>query len=738
VSERVEQLYAAARALPTEAREAFVRDACPDEPGLRDELLSLLHDAEAAEEFFGLLGSAMASRMPPHGAVAADRSGGASGGAADERPRGRFAFPDLSVGQMVARYRILQRVGAGGMGAIYRARDERLARDVALKFLPAHREMNPEAQERLLVEARAAAGLEHPNVCTIHEVGETEAGQPFIAMAFYTGETLKERLRRGPLREAEVVNITRQLVRGLAAAHAHGIVHRDVKPGNVMLAADGTVKLLDFGLAASVDVTGESGAGLFGTLPYMSPEQIRRAPLDQRTDLWSLGVVLYEMLTGVRPFRGGDERALLEVILHGEAEPVTTHRRDIDEGLARIVRRLLQKDPAARYARAEDLLADLARSDPPTVESAGPRVERLESVRVAAGVAAILVTLAGFGVWLRGAAGPRAPARSGGRTTPIVAAYESYLHGSDPSLLRSDSGVHAGVEYFRRAIALDSTYAAAHAGLAVMYVVLGTRNHAGTSAEELHVLAERAASTAVALDDSLAEAHAALALVRWQTTYDMHSAETELGRAIVLEPGRARYREWLAQLCIQTGRPHDALIHAERALELDPLSPSAHAEVAHALLANGRYAEALERLERIAAVQPPLLRAATYAAQAYAKQGRWSEAAAVLGPQAAAGGTYALALRSFVLARAGRRADALRLQVTLLDRWRAGTSGAFEVAVSYAGLGDLEQAFAWLDRAVDDRSIMRPNVNIMEPVFEDLRRDPRFAAISERLGRHRG
>jgi TolB-like protein/Flp pilus assembly protein TadD len=329
--EALEQLYERARTMTPEARAAFLADACRGQPALESELRSLLEHAADAEAFFADLAGAMASP---------------------------------AAGQRVGRYRVLGVLGSGGMGTVYRAHDSRLDREVALKFLPPHLTAQPAARERLLVEARAAAALEHPNVCTIHEVGEAGDGRPFIAMACYAGETLKERLTRGPLPPGESAAIATQVARGLAAAHARGIIHRDVKPGNIMLCADGSVRLLDFGLAKLQDVT-LTGPGVTpGTIAYMSPEQAQGNPLDHRTDLWSLGVVLYEMLTGSRPFHGGNDQAVMTAILHQEPDPVSQGRPDMPERLAAIVHRLLRKDPEERYGRAAELLAELDPSSP--------------------------------------------------------------------------------------------------------------------------------------------------------------------------------------------------------------------------------------------------------------------------------------------------------------------------------------------------------------------------------------
>src|SRR5262245_54171338 len=208
------------------------------------------------------------------------------------------AHHDALIGQTIGHYRVDARLGEGGMGVVYRALDTRLNRTVALKFLPEYLNSDRRAKERFLIEARAAAALDHPNICNIHEVAETEK-RTFIAMAFYDGETLDEALKRGPLSWSRALDYATQIAGGLGAAHERGIVHRDVKPGNVIVTANGVVKLLDFGIARMTDVAGVTATGVTpGTMAYMSPEQVTGRPVDARTDLWSLGVLLYEMITG--------------------------------------------------------------------------------------------------------------------------------------------------------------------------------------------------------------------------------------------------------------------------------------------------------------------------------------------------------------------------------------------------------------------------------------------------------
>src|SRR5467141_1501136 len=277
-------------------------------------------------------------------------------------------------GRTISHFELREALGAGGMGVVYRADDTRLGRVVALKFLLPHYNLDASAKARFLREAHAAAALDHPNLCTIYEVGTSEEGRLFLAMALYQGETLRARLTRdGSILVRESLEIARQIAEGLQAAHAAGIVHRDLKPGNVMLLPDGTVRILDFGLAKARDQSISETGAHFGTVSYMSPEQVQGDKVDGRADLWALGVLMYEMLTGRKPFNGDEEVAVALAILHDEPELLSTHRAGVSPALEDLVLRLLQKDPAKRHDSAAELLRDLARSRRFTNGTTGPR-----------------------------------------------------------------------------------------------------------------------------------------------------------------------------------------------------------------------------------------------------------------------------------------------------------------------------------------------------------------------------
>jgi TolB-like protein/Tfp pilus assembly protein PilF/tRNA A-37 threonylcarbamoyl transferase component Bud32 len=269
-------------------------------------------------------------------------------------------FKTISPGTVISHYEILERIGAGGMAVVYKARDARLERLVALKLLAPALIRDEEAKERFVREARAASALDHPNICTVHEIDETEDGQMFISMSYYEGGTLKDMIREKPLTSLRAIEIAVQVARGLAEAHEKGVIHRDIKPANIMMTAKGQVKIMDFGLAKLSGEEGITEIGIpMGTVAYMSPEQAEGRDIDCRTDIWSLGVVLYEMVSGRPPFKGENAHAILYSILNVDPVPVTRIRPGIENPLERIINKALTKDPDSRYQSVGDLLADL-------------------------------------------------------------------------------------------------------------------------------------------------------------------------------------------------------------------------------------------------------------------------------------------------------------------------------------------------------------------------------------------
>jgi serine/threonine protein kinase len=278
------------------------------------------------------------------------------------------------IGKTISHYKLLEKVGHGGMGEVYKAQNEKLPRFVALKLLSHNLADKQEEKQRFIHEAKAASALDHQNICTIYEIGDTEEGQMFIVMAYYDGGSLSEKIkRRGPLSIPAAVDIAAQIALGLANAHAKDITHRDIKPANTMFNSEGVVKIVDFGLAKLAGASRVTKTGVtVGTPAYMSPEQARMLEVDHRTDIWSLGVVLYEMLTARLPFHGDQALALMYAIAMEPHDPIQNYLPDIPAPLLHIVNRALMKSPDDRYPTMNDMLEDLRKAaKTPMTESAG-------------------------------------------------------------------------------------------------------------------------------------------------------------------------------------------------------------------------------------------------------------------------------------------------------------------------------------------------------------------------------
>lgn len=403
--EKVEDLFHAALKLEPRARAAFLAEVRAD-PELLAEVESLI----AAHE---LEGSFIDS--PAYDTT--------------------IALPatfnsDSRLGRSVGRYSIVAPLGKGAMGEVYLAEDSSLRRKVAIKFLSAETVSDEQAQKRLIREAQAAATLDHPNICHIHEVG-TDSGQSFIVMQYVDGETLASRIRRKPLKSSEALAISAQLADALSEAHSRRIIHRDIKPSNIMITGRGQAKLMDFGISKFVaqrspletvaenESTLTAPGVLLGTVPYMSPEQVRGEELDGRSDVFSLGVVLYEMVSGRQPFSADSAAGTLSAILSHDPPTLGT-RPDVPMELGRIVRKCLEKDRERRYQSAHDLLVDLNN----LVRDGSSRIgavkkqgrSKRKNARTLAGVAFVILALSGAGLYLY-----RFILKEGPATRPITA-----------------------------------------------------------------------------------------------------------------------------------------------------------------------------------------------------------------------------------------------------------------------------------------------------------------------------
>ncbi len=367
--ERLSTLFESAMALSPDKRQTFLDSVSEEDAPLRTELAALLAAADDAPVFLRALASDV---IAPTFDVAAATP--------DDRPFTEIslASPRLLTGSRIRHYDVLTPVGAGGMGVVHRGRDTRLGRDVALKFLSPDNFSDPSARHRLVREAQAASALDHPNVCAMHAIEETDDGGLCLVMSYCAGGTLRDRLRAGPMTVLEAVKIATQLASGLASAHQRHIVHRDLKPANVGFADGDVAKILDFGVSVRIgvdDTVSAHGTSTFaGTLSYAAPELLRGGAPDVRTDLWALGVVLYEMLAGQRPFAGATEASLLYAILDHEPAPIVrSDGESIPDALSALVNELLSKAPTRRPESADVVLLRLRSLDTAYATVPAPR-----------------------------------------------------------------------------------------------------------------------------------------------------------------------------------------------------------------------------------------------------------------------------------------------------------------------------------------------------------------------------
>jgi serine/threonine protein kinase/Flp pilus assembly protein TadD len=506
----------------------------------------------------------------------------------------RVAPEPLVPGSRIGSYEILERLGGGAMGEVYKARDQRLGRVVALKLLPADLARDPSVRRRFLHEAKAVAALDHPNVATLYEAGESEDGRMYLALAFCEGETLQQKLERGPLPLPEAVSIARQIAQGLAAAHRLHIVHRDVKPANVVILPDGKVKLLDFGLAKMTGATALTQLGSSpGTPAYKSPEQTRGDKVDPRSDLWALGVVLYEMVTGRLPFGGEYEQAVIYAILNEPPRPL-----DGDKGfpreLAKTIEKALAKDPAKRYATAEAMDEDLARIPLGTgsgdVQTRPIPLQRPRRILWLA-AAVILLAVLGGGLWSWQQQRQREQEREQRKhrwdfspeVARLVAQGEDLEWRGDTPQVFANAG-----QAYHKALALDPGNPRIEARLAAMLARLN---------------------------------------VQFPTPGRMQEIQKLTADAVQRAPGDPM--SWVAQakLLLMESNPKAAEEAARRAIDLDPKFDRGYTQLGEALIAQGHKEEGFAKLRQATDIGKGFLRARLVLAAKLQDASRYDDAA---------------------------------------------------------------------------------------------------------------
>jgi serine/threonine protein kinase len=506
----------------------------------------------------------------------------------------------MMVGQTVSHYRILERLGAGGMGIVYRAEDTTLKRQVALKFLPRDDTLLPHAEERFLHEARAASALDHPNICTIHEIAKTEEGQLFLVMSCYEGETLRARLQRQALTVNEAIAIAAQLCDGLGAAHERKIVHRDLKPDNIMILSNGLVKILDFGLAKFLGQTKLTTEGTtLGTIAYMSPEQVQSSDVDHRSDIYSLCVILYEMLTGEIPFKAEHHMATFYLIVNVMPPGLRSINPAIPDALERTVLLGMEKEKEKRHQNCSLLKQQLLPFSPAQIPSPPPSPTRRESVEELrsggktrlsrgtiigyAGAGAVLLVFLLSAIFFFGNS-----KHPNGRM--IARAHR------DRAILLMDSNQLAGSQLeLDSALEADPSYALGWSTAAAVNVRLGNLD-----------LAIRQGMRAVALDSTSANAFYNLAYAL-EERGELDDALAYYGRVVRIDSLYMPAQSARASLCTRMGRADEATMILHNALRMDSVSRYSYLlyrNLGNAHLAAGRPDESIVAVTKSMELQP--------------------------------------------------------------------------------------------------------------------------------------
>jgi tetratricopeptide (TPR) repeat protein len=663
----------------------------------------------------------------------------------------------LRPGARFGNYEVLDLIGEGGMGEVYRARDSRLDRTVALKIVSERQTPRRSAPSRLEREARSLAKLSHPNIVTVHEVGASD-GTAFIVMELLEGQTLAQVIPAAGLPWSRAVAFAAAIADALACAHDAGVVHRDLKPGNMFVTRDDRIKVLDFGIAADTGADGaalhargrDATAGLvLGTVSYMSPEQVNGGRVDPRSDIFALGCVLYEMLSGHAAFGSGTPPETMAAILRDRPEDLaTTARGDIPGQVAAIVARCLEKHPERRFQSARDLAFAL-KETLRHAEADAPRRARAASwprLRHAMAAAAVLMSLGTL--WLvtrtRGWGGkPGGPGGANGANLAaafvpprpeIPAAIDAFLRGRRALERRTEADLRNAVRAFDAAIDAEPSYAPAYAGLSDAYAQLGYGSF--VAPEDAFPRARAAAERALALAPDLADAHASLAFTLMYFAWDFAGAEREFRRALELNPNLPTAHQWYAYLLTALERP---AAEAEReiaaARSLDPLSVSIYIDQAYILHYYDRNDEALDAVRSALEMNAAFPPAFFWLGRIYTSMGRYDEAREALqriGPLRS--WTPAMAVLGYLYAKSGQPANA---RAILAEFDALAVSGryasAYAIAVVHAALGDRERALASLDQAYRERSHWLVWLK-RDQRWNEIRADQRFQQLVGDVG----
>src|SRR5437870_3780288 len=667
-------------------------------------------------------------------------------------------------GQIISHYRIIEKIGDGGMGVVWAADDTRLARRVALKFLPDELERDALALERLKREAQAASSLNHPHICTIHDI-DSDHGRRFIVMEFLDGQTLKHRIVKSAFQIPEMVEFATQIADALEAAHAQGIMHRDIKPANIFITERGMVKVLDFGLAkftrtgqqrvdnaqrsvgalarSTEEVLTGSGVAL-GTMPYMSPEQVRGDDLDARTDLFSFGAVLYEMATRRMAFQGNTPDSITDKILNREPVYPSQINPALPAALDAIIRKGREMDPTA-LSRELGVRAVLTGRVVQRADTLTIKVELVDVARQAHlwggnfsrkldDIFAVQEEIAQqISEHMRLHLSPQEKKKLAARDTGNREAYQAFLRALYFWNKWTPTSSWRALEYCRLAIEKDPGYAPAHAVMADCYTSLAV--FGVLPAKEAFPKAKAAASKAVEMGPSLSDAHLAVGLSSLYFDWDWDTAERHFRRAVDLSPHSARAHYGLSLWLLVQQRQQEAIQEADCALELDPLSLPMNFNVGYLNYFAGNNDRAIAQFEKILEMDPSFVLASLILCPAYLRKGLLPEALATVEkalPQSRNWSSLR-AMLAVVHAGSGRASQAKEILEELKKEGASVPLLSYWAAIISNVLQEQEPTLDWLEKACGDRIGLLALLKVASG-FRKLSQEPRYQAILERIG----
>lgn len=736
--------------------------------------------------------------------------------------------PTIASGKIFGgKYKIQKEIGRGGMGVVYKAEDTKLKRNVALKFLPAELTENKKAKARFFQEAQAAAALNHPNICIVHEVDESD-GQAFIAMEYIEGQTLKEKIELGPLEIEEAASIAMQVAKGLAEAHSKGIVHRDIKPANIMINEKGQAKITDFGLAKlswGVDLTKTST--FMGTVAYMSPEQARGEKVDHRSDIWSFGCMLYEMLTGERPFEGSQEHALIYSIIHEKPTPATSIREDIPIYIERIIEKALAKRLNARYQSIQELIVAIRRPPPPSFakpeksiivlpfEDMSPQKDNEyfsdglteEIISDLSKVHSLLVisrssamTFKGTKMKLKDIASEvnvgyvlEGSVRKAGNNLRITAqlidaaddahlwsekysgtlddvfeiqekvsrsivdalklrlstqerqkiaehpiddyrAYEYYLKARQEMWRFTKESFECALQHLKIGMAIIKNNTQLYATLGQVYFLYF---HVVFEEREIYLeKLDECAKKIFELDPKSPHGYRLLGLLKTKLKGGLKEGVRLLKKSFTIDPNNTQTLWFLTILGGEIGKPSIVEPCVRNYLNIDPLDPLSHASLFWFHFTEGRFKSALEAIHKAYQMDPESAMYGYCYAFALALNKQFNEAYTLfdLNIKKAEQNTWALFGRFLKYALQKNKSKALKSVTKELKTVAlADESFSFYLAECYALIDKNEDAINWLEKAVNFGFINYPLLNEYDPFLENIRGEPRFKKLMERV-----